>query len=306
MKNEKEKEKKARGALHFAVIGSPVAHSRSPAMHRAAFAALALPHTYEKVETSEAELASRVQALRDGTFAGLNVTIPHKSRVLDLVDELSPSVRAMGAANTLVRTSDGLVVAHNTDAPALRQELETLGDTAGLGPPRTDAMEQATFRERSVVVLGTGGAARAAVVAASSLGARRIIVRGRSAEHAASLRDVAPTAIIDVETLGAPTREPEDLAAIVQATSCGMQGGPPGEPVADAVAWASVPADAIALDVVYIPRETPFLRRAKERGLVADDGLGMLARQGALAFQLWLGVVPPLDVMRAALLNQHP
>lgn len=298
--------KKERGALRFAVIGSPVEHSRSPAMHRAAFAALGMPHTYEKLETFEADLPRRVQELRDGTFAGLNVTIPHKSRVLDLVDELSPSVRAMGAANTLVRTSDKLIVAHNTDAPALRQELEVLGDTAGLGPPRTNAMEQAPFRDRSVVVLGTGGAARAAVVAVASLGAKRIIVRARSAEHATSLEGVVPTSILEVQPLVAPAREDEDVAAIVQATSCGMQGGPPGEPVADAIAWASVPSDAIALDVVYIPRDTPFLLRARERGLVCDDGLGMLARQGALAFQLWLGVVPPLDVMRAALLNQRP
>jgi shikimate dehydrogenase len=296
--------KKQRGELRFAVIGSPVEHSRSPAMHRAAFAALGMPHTYEKLETPEADLPRRLQELRDGTFAGLNVTIPHKSRVLDLVDELSPSVRAMGAANTLVRTPDKLVVAHNTDAPALRQELEALGDTAGLGPPRTGAMEQATFRNRSVLVLGTGGAARAAVVAVASLGAARIIVRARSSEHAASLHELVPTTTLEVQPLAAPDREREDLAAIVQATSCGMQGGPAGEPVADAVAWASVPADAIAYDVVYIPRNTPFLERARQRGLVCDDGLGMLARQGALAFQLWLGVVPPLDVMRAALLDQ--
>lgn len=298
--------KKGKGALRFAVIGSPVEHSRSPAMHRAAFAALGMPHTYEKLETFEADLPRRVQELRDGTFAGLNVTIPHKGRVLELVDELSPSVRAMGAANTLVRTPDGLVVAHNTDAPALRQELEALGDTAGLGAPREGAMEHAPFRERSVVVLGTGGAARAAVVALASLGAARIIVRARSSEHAASLGEVVPTATLEVQPLAAPDREPEDLAAIVQATSCGMQGGPPGEPVADAVAWASVPSDAIAYDVVYVPRDTPFLQRARQRGIVCDDGLGMLARQGALAFQLWLGVVPPLDVMRAALLDQRP
>ena len=273
-------------------------------MHLAAFAALNLPHTYEKVETSDADLPSRIAQLRAGTFAGLNVTIPHKARVLSFVDDVSSSVKALGAANTLVRTGDGEIIAHNTDAPALRQELEHLGDAAGLGAPRTDgSIEHAPFRGRSVIVLGTGGAARAAVVAACSLGAERIIVRARNAEHAGALHEVAPVAALEIEPLAPPLREREDLAAIVQATSCGMVGGPPGDRVSEAVAWASVPPGAVALDVVYVPRVTPFLERAREHGIVHVDGLGMLARQGALAFELWLGVAPPLEVMRAALLD---
>lgn len=281
-------------ALRFAVIGSPIEHSKSPAMHRAAFAALGMPHTYEKLETFESDLPRRIQELRDGTFAGLNVTIPHKSRVLGLVDEASKSTRAIGAANTLVRVPGGGVVAHNTDAPALRQEIEVL----------REAVRAAPLSGRSVLLLGTGGAARAALVALASLGAARVVVRGRSAAQVDALRPIVPATSLEAEPLAAPAREREDLGAIVQATSCGMRGGPPGEIVADAVAWGSVPKDAVALDVVYVPRDTPFLGRAREHGLAAEDGLGMLARQGALAFELWLGVAPPLDAMREALL--HP
>ena len=137
-------------------------------------------------------------------------------------------------------------------------------------------------------------------------GANRIIVRGRNVENAAKLSTLIPGISVEVEPLEAPAREREDLAGIVQATTCGMVGGPDGEQVANAVAWATVPSDAIAFDVVYRPRETPFLRAARARGLITDDGTGMLARQGALAQQLWLGVVPPVDVMLQALLQQNP
>ena len=293
--------------LRFAVIGSPIDHSLSPIMHSAAFTALGLPHEYERIDTPVDDLPKRIAELKDGTFAGLNVTVPLKEKVLELCDEISSSVRAIGAANTLVRGPGGVIVAHNTDAPALRQELEQLGDSSGLGPPRSGGqMEQTTFKDRSVLVLGSGGAARAALVALATLGANRVIVRGRNVENATKLSTLISGVTVEVEPLEAPAREREDLAGIVQATTCGMLGGPDGEQVSTAVDWKSVPSDAVAFDVVYRPRETPFLIAAKGRGLVCDDGTGMLARQGALAQQLWLGVVPPVDVMLQALLQTNP
>jgi shikimate dehydrogenase len=292
-------------ALRFAVIGSPVAHSKSPAMHAAAYRALGMPHVYEKLETSDAELASRVDALRRGDWAGLNVTVPHKQRVLSLVDEVDASARIVGAANTLVRCG-GKVVAHNTDAAALVEEL------AALAPDR------ARLARRTGVVVGAGGASRAAIAAMGVLGIRRVIVLGRGlddAERALAIQiegerilaatASSPTALATTNIVPralasglAPTR---DVVAIVQATSCGMTGAAPGEIVADALDWSRAPPDAIALDVVYAPRDTPFLARARARGLAHANGLGMLARQGALAFRLWLGVDPPLDAMLAAI-----
>lgn len=291
-------------ALRFAVIGSPVAHSKSPAMHAAAYRALGMPHTYEKIETSEGELADRVEALRRGEFAGLNVTVPHKGKVLKLVDDVHASARATGAANTLVRTPDGRVCAHNTDMPAVAAEIARLaGDSARL-------------RGGVGIVIGTGGAARAAIVAlASHLSLGRVLVRGRSLAEtgnavayvrqidkmlaAAGGRGVAVA--LGADGLHAPDKEDARLVAIVQATSCGMKGGAPGEVVADAVRWEQVATNAVALDVVYAPSRTPFLERAAARGLASDNGLGMLARQGALAFELWLGVAPPIAIMRAAI-----
>lgn len=279
--------------LRFAVIGSPVAHSRSPGMHGAAYRALGLPHVYEKIETSADELAARVDALRAGTFAGLNVTVPHKTAVLALVDVIDASAAATGAANTLVRLHDGTVRAHNTDAPALVLELQRL------------ANDPSQFRGRSALVLGTGGAARAAIFALGRLGVSRIIVRGRrkNEELASVLEASGANAVMSFEAIGTtPAPERADLCAIVQATTAGMHGAPSsGDVVANAVAWTTVPSDCVALDVVYAPPRTPFLERAAERGLANDGGLGMLARQGALAFELWLHVAPPLDVMLAAL-----
>jgi shikimate dehydrogenase len=280
-------------ALWFAVIGSPIGHSKSPAMHAAAYRALGLPHAYERIETSERELPDRVAALRDGRFTGMNVTVPHKTAVLAFVDEVDASARATGAANTLVRGPGGRITAHNTDAPALAEELAAL------------AGGRARFAGRTGLVLGTGGAARAAVFALGALGASRVVVRGRREQPglAAVLAASAPGATLVHEPLArrGPPPEPSDLVAIVQATSAGMHNGPPGAIVADAVGWSTVPRDAVVLEAVYAPPRTPLLDRAAAEGLAHAGGLGMLVRQGALAFELWLGVAPPLDVMRAAI-----
>ena len=267
-------------------------------MHEAAYRALGLPHTYEKIETSVEELPACIDALRSGSFAGLNVTVPYKSKVLDLVDTMDPSAAATGAANTLVRAPDGTIHAHNTDAPALRDELVRL------------ANDPAAFYGRSALVLGSGGAARAAIFALGQLGVARVIVRARTEKP--NLADVLradglrasgrPAATLSFEPLSPPVAEPDDLRAIVQATTAGMHGSAvAGEIVADAVGWATVPSSCAVYDVVYAPARTPLIERASAHGLVADSGLGMLVGQGALAFELWLGVRPPRDVMRGAL-----
>jgi shikimate dehydrogenase len=278
----------------FAVVGDPVAHSRSPAMHAAAYRALDLPHTYEAVRATASDLPDIVDALRRGALDGLNVTVPHKERVLALVDRLDTSAQIVGAANTLVRSPDGRVTAFNTDAPALAAELERLHGAAA---------DRAPWDSGRALILGSGGAARAAIAAFAQLGVREIVVRARAFGDAARRdRFVGETrAVITPQPWQASASSENETIAVVQATSAGMKGADPGEAVANVVAWGSLPAGAVAVDVVYVPRATAFLRAAQSRGLRCDDGLGMLAQQGALAFQLWLGVAAPLGVMRAAL-----
>jgi shikimate dehydrogenase len=261
-------------------------------MHAAAFRALALPHTYERVHATADRLPAVVEELRRGAFDGLNVTVPHKERVLALADVLDETARVAGAANTLVRRADGSIAAHNTDAPALAAELRRLG------APATAPAGSAGL------VLGSGGAARAAIVAlGAQLGAPRVAVRARAFGEP-SRRDAfvasAPCAI-DAQAWVPSAASEARTFALIQATSAGMHGAAPGDEVARVVDWAALPDDAVAIDVVYSPRETPWLRAARARGLRCDDGLGMLARQGALALELWLGVPAPVDVMRAAL-----
>lgn len=276
-------------ALTFAVIGTPIAHSKSPRMHEAAYRVAGLPHRYVRLETSEAALPDRIAELRAGTYAGLNVTVPHKQRVLSLVDAVEPSARAVGAGNTLVRDQAGTIRAYNTDAEALRRDLASLSEVAG----------------HSGLVIGSGGAARAAVVALAGAGARHVVVRARAFSDGDRARAFAASfdAGVTVEATSVTDTERADLRAIIQATSCGMSGGPPGDAAVAAVAWDTVPKDTFVIDVVYEPRVTPLLARARSQGLRGEDGLRMLALQGALAYQLWLGGEPPFAPMLAAVLD---
>jgi shikimate dehydrogenase len=292
----------------FAVLGDPIAHSRSPAMHAAAYRALDLPHTYEALRVPNDELGMRVRELRAGVFSGFNVTVPHKRRILDFVDVVEPSAALVGAANTLVLDDVGVLHAHNTDVPALAEELVALAPERGAG----EHVRRGWAGGRGLVI-GSGGAARSAVIAlAAELGVGVVHVRARAfddrgkaeafaGEMRALLRDVAPCEVI-AEPLRADAEIDATLDAIVQATSAGMHGAEPGDVVADAVSWSELAPRAVALEVIYAPPETPFLRAAAAHGIRAANGFGMLARQGALAFELWLGMPAPYNAMLAALL----
>lgn len=289
-------------SLRFAVLGDPIAHSKSPAMHTAAYRTLGLPHRYEAIRAPVEDLPGLVAALRDGTFAGFNITVPHKKRILGLVDVVDSTASLVDAANTLVRAEDGRIHAYNTDTPALADELRELMPEAGL-----------RWTGRSALVLGTGGAARSAVVAlAVDLGVSVVHVRGRSLadpiqalkvreELEALVRRGGASTEIVTGKLAADRAIDGELSAVVQATSAGMSGADSGEALTSAVDFSALGARAVALDVVYAPPLTPFLRTAEAQGTRCANGLGMLVRQGALAFELWLRVPAPYNAMLAAI-----
>lgn len=291
--------------LRFAVLGHPIGHSVSPAMHQAALAALGLPHTYEALDVpDDAALEARIDELRRGVLAGANVTVPHKLAALAKADAIDASAASVGAANTLVRTPAGLV-AYNTDAGGLADDLRAAG-----GP------------FHAAVVIGAGGAARAAVVALASLGANVVAVTTRSwtngealssSSSAAQMRALRALPCLwpsertnasgvsvarEVRLQWAEIASSADV--VIQATSAGMRGGPSGEEVASIVPWSRLPKGALAYDLVYNPPETPFLQAARAAGLRTVSGLGMLARQGARALALWLNVAPDVGIMREA------
>jgi shikimate dehydrogenase len=285
-----------------------VSHSISPAIHRAAFAALGLPHTYEALDLgSDEELVAAMQALRRGDLAGANVTAPHKQRALDRADVVAPSAGGVGAANVLCRelgaapeqdARSASITAHNTDVGALADELT------------------AAFEDRpasTALVLGAGGAALAAVVALKRLGVSAVAVTTRSFSSQ-SAAETLPTALrfreLGAVPLPFPTGASADFNAwlqktdvLVQATSAGTRSAESpasGEALAALIPWQELPSSAIAFDLVYNPRVTPFLRGAERRGLKTVGGLGMLVRQAALSLELWIGLTPPLDVLFAA------
>jgi shikimate dehydrogenase len=280
-------------SLRFVLIGHPVAHSLSPAIHGAAYRALGLDHRYDLVDApDEAAVAKVVDSLRRGEIAGMNVTIPWKRVALKLADRAESEAAAIGAANVLSRAADGAVVATNTDIVALERELALLCKAP-----------------RAALVIGSGGAALASVASCRRLGAQVFVVARRfagdpvSGEGADEFRRLSATPL----AWPADSRSRallEDVATrvdlVVQATSAGMHGADSGESVVSLVPWSVLPASAGAYDLIYVPEETPFLRAARESGRAARGGLGMLVGQARAAIELWLGAAAPEEPLFAA------
>jgi shikimate dehydrogenase len=288
---------KASLGRRFVLIGHPVAHSLSPAIHQAAYDALGLPHRYELADCpDEAAVRKVVEALRGGEIAGANVTVPWKRLVVKLADMVAPSAQRVAVANVLVRGAEGSVVAHNTDVPALAEEFQRLSGSV-----------------RRVLVLGNGGAAPAVIAAAQDAGADRVAITARrftsnvpEADWPHAAEFVAHGASLlawPSDDTRAQSRLRELLARIdliVNCTSAGMQGKDDGQKLADLLPWEHIPQTALAYDLIYNPAETPFLRRARACGLHAENGLGMLVAQAAHAIELWLSASPPRAVLLAA------
>jgi shikimate dehydrogenase len=257
-----------------AVIGDPIRHSLSPTIFNAAFDEVGLDWVYLAFEVAEPDTAAALDAARVLGIEGLSVTMPHKTAVARLVDELTPSARTLDAVNCVVRDGRRLV-GHNTDGAGF---VASLAADAGFDPAG-----------RACVVLGAGGAARAVVLALSEAGAGQVSVVNRTADRAESTASLAGT-VGRVGVAGDARRA--DL--VVNATSVGMGGdGCPIDP--DLLG----PGQLVA-DLVYHPVTTPLLEAAQARGAATLDGVGMLVHQGAVAFGLWTGRPAPVAAMGTA------
>jgi shikimate dehydrogenase len=254
------------------VIGDPVVHSRSPAMHNAAFAALGLDWVYVAFPVGRGDGSAAVRAVTALGLAGLNVTMPHKADAAAACDDLAPEAAELGAVNTVVNAG-GALVGHSTDGDGFLRAL----DDEGVAVPG-----------RRFLVLGAGGAARAITHVLGRTGAR-VTVAARRPEAGRDTAALAP----DADVVGLDDLAVDGVDVIVNATPLGMHGEPPPfDP-------AQLHPRQFVFDTVY-PADTPLLREARGRGLRAAGGLGMLLHQGALSFSLWTGTAPPLDIMRAA------
>jgi shikimate dehydrogenase len=264
------------------LIGNPVSHSLSPRMHTAAFAAAGLDWSYVPLPVADDAVAAALRGLVALSFVGANVTIPHKEAVARLVDELTPVARACGSVNTVVVREDGTLLGDSTDGAAVVDGIVAVAGRALDGA--------------AALILGAGGAARAAAAALLAAGATDVVVHARRAEAASTMaRDLAA-----LGPIRAATSLPAGLPAIVvNATPLGG---------ARALMESPVPADLLVdvdvlCDLAYRPDAgaTVLCADAARAGAAVVDGLEVLVRQGALAFQRWTGVAPSLAVMRAAL-----
>jgi shikimate dehydrogenase len=300
------------------LIGDPVAHSRSPAMHNAAFVQLGIAASYELWHTPAAELPQRIAMLRQADVLGANVTLPHKSAVLPLLDDVETTAANIGAVNTIYKRDNGTLIGANTDAPALVEALREEGSFDPSG--------------KRVLLLGASGAARAAAFALIEAGVSTLVVANRTLERAeqllgdilASLSDeidteqhvngtlpplVLATTALPVDQATDERSEPQLVALalddadlpdylaasdlVINATSLGWHADETPLPT------PTFASGTLVYDMVY--RQTRLLQDAAAQGAHTLDGRGMLLRQGALAFTRWTGHPAPLAVMRETL-----
>ena len=271
-----------------AVIGDPARHSRSPAIHNAAFAAAGIDWVFTAFEVPAGGGAAALEAMRVLQLAGLSVTMPLKAEVAEAADLRDDEVEVLGAANCIVPLDDGRLRAANTDAAGF---IAGLNADAGLEPEGL-----------RVVLLGAGGAARAVAWGLAAAGAAEVAVINRTPSKARAAADIANA----TGEAGQPGRvgSLDGIAAadmVVNATSVGMgaDAAHPGR--------SAMPCDPtllrpgqVAVDLVYEPLETAWLAALRRRGVEAHNGLSMLAYQAAAAFELWTGIEAPVDVMRQA------
>ncbi|HMK93168.1 MAG TPA: shikimate dehydrogenase [Thermoleophilia bacterium] len=267
------------------IIGWPVEHSLSPAMHNAAFAASGLDMAYVALPVAPGALAAAVGGLAALGFVGVNVTIPHKTDVVAFLDELADDAARIRAVNTIV-VRDGRLLGHNTDVGGFERALREIV------PEGIEGGE--------ALLLGAGGAARAVALGLLRQGVQRLVVADRTPARAHELLALAGGEEgVEGRVVALDALTPADVAGadvLVNATSLGMS----AELKVPGVLVDNIRRDHIVFDVVYGKRPTKPLARARAVGARAVDGLGMLAWQAALAFELWTGRPAPLDVMRSA------
>lgn len=267
------------------VIGSPIAHSRSPALHTYWLKSLGISGHYIPMDIGTDDLVDAIKMLPKMGFVGVNITVPHKEAVMDLADLITDRAALIGSANTLIFRKDGKIHADNTDSYGfiqnLRQKAPSWNPKAG-----------------PAALLGAGGAARAVIAALLEVGVPEILISNRTRLRAEKLRDDFGSRLKVVDWVQAGNML-EDAVTVVNTTSLGMVGKPE----------LRIPLDglqrgALVTDLVYAPLQTHLLNEAEQAGCFTVDGLGMLLHQAVPAFERWFGVRPDVtDEVRAAVLR---
>ena len=261
----------------FAVIGDPIAHSKSPSMHNAWFDDMNIDAAYIPLHVKGEALEMAVASLKTLGASGWNVTIPHKQTILPFLDELDSLAEKMGAVNTVLRLPDGRLKGYNTDGAGFVHSLEEV-----IGTDKKD---------QEVLLIGAGGAARGIAFALQQYGYHKITITNRTVAKAGEI--IAELG----EGVAVSTRDAEDslnkFGIVIQSTSAGLANSEFKMPLS----LEKLREGAIAADIVYNPLMTPFLISAQQKGAEAVNGLGMFVHQGAIAFNYWLGQYPNTNNM---------
>lgn len=272
------------------VIGWPIEHSLSPAMQNAALREMRLNWVYLAFAVEPKRVGEAMDGVRGLGLVGLNVTIPHKSAVIEHLDEIDDAVEALGVANTIVRREDGSLMGHNTDGPGFLRSLAEHGHGV---------------EGRAVTVIGAGGSARSVAWACARRGAAGVSIVNRTLERAEDVAELVRSTTDLDNALAIALNAPEAREAVsradvvVDCTPVGMYPRHEVDPVIP-VSWMR-PGQVVA-DLTYNPIETVLLKAAREAGADTVDGAGMLVHQGAISLRYWSGQEPPVETMRGALL----
>ncbi|MCD7033022.1 shikimate dehydrogenase [Metabacillus sp. GX 13764] len=270
----------------YGLIGFPVSHSMSPAIHNEALQDLQLDAHYHAFKVEEGQLEAAVNGLKAIGIKGFNVTVPYKEAIIPYLDEVEETASAIGAVNTVVH-SEGRLIGYNTDGKGFYSSLK---------PLMTKKPEEA-----KMLIIGAGGAARAIYFSMATVGCLAIDICNRTPSKAEKLIEECPAKPIS-KALSLAQAE-ADLAGydmIIQTTSIGMHPDTDSVPIS----LEKAGTDAIVCDIVYNPLKTAFLQQAEQKGCRTLNGAGMLAYQAALAFEYWTGIHPDAEKMKTTVIKK--
>jgi shikimate dehydrogenase len=267
----------------FAVIGDPIDHSLSPNIHSAAFRELNLENSYIAYRIPKEELSEGIESLKKIKIDGFNVTIPHKVEMMKYLDKMDESCSVIGAVNTVTNT-EGILKGYNTDMDGFLDSFKK---------------KEIKIQDTKILLLGAGGAARAIVAGVAKEKAKHITIANRTLQNANNLTQFANKIGLDanaitIENVGDDLK---DYDIIVNATSIGLKNEP------SPISLESIKPETIVYDIVYMPMNTDFLKKAKGKGAKIIYGYEMLLGQAVRAFEIWHGIEAPYNAMKKALLG---
>lgn len=269
----------------YVVIGDPIKHSMSPAMHNDLFQYYGLDAIYEPYHIKRGMLNLGLQELRDMGVSGFNVTVPHKTDIIPFLDELDPLSKAIGAVNTVV-CENGKWIGYNTDGNGFLQALKK---------------HIPDLSEQKVLIVGAGGAARGIYFTLAYDGVKWIDICNRTLEKATALKEQCPFAVdTDIISMQEAENRLGEYSLVIQTTSIGMSPDIEDSPLN----VDGINNNSFVSDIIYNPLETKMLKCAKNKGAGIQNGIDMFVFQGALAFEKWQGIFPDTERMRASVLRQ--